>query len=103
MVKRQEDFGRLIVLGGGPGDLGRVKSPGLWLPMVQYCQGNCAAVLTLHCLNLPSSLHSSLRFLLLSPFPAEAEEEVGLALSSNDVSSQWSLCLLNLNKQPSKS
>ncbi len=60
MWKWQEDIGRLIVLRSGPGDLGRVKSQGLWLPRARHCQGNCATILTLHCLNPPSILPLSI-------------------------------------------
>lgn len=54
MWKWREDIGRLIVLRSGPGDLGRVRSQGLWPLRAGRCQGNCATILTLHCLNPPS-------------------------------------------------
>lgn len=54
MLKWQEEIGQLIVLWSGPSDLGRVRSQGLSLPRAQHCQGNCAMILTSHCLNPPS-------------------------------------------------
>lgn len=58
--KWQEDIGRLIVWRSSPGDLGRVRSQGLWPPRALHCQGNCATILTLHCLNPPSILPPSI-------------------------------------------
>lgn len=70
MWKWREDIGRLIVLRSGPSDLGRVRSQGLWPPRARRCQGNCATILTLHCLNPPSTLPLSIPlsfFILLFP------------------------------------
>ena len=58
--KWQEDIGRLTVWRSSPGDLGGVRSQGLWPPRALHCQGNCATILTLHCLNPPSILPPSI-------------------------------------------
>lgn len=68
MKKWQEDVGRLIVSRSSPFDLGRVRSQGLRPPRAHSCQGNCAVILTLHCLNLPSVLSIPPSF-FISLFP----------------------------------
>lgn len=97
MKKWQEDVGRLIVSRSGPFDLGRVRSQGLRPPRAHSWQGNCAVILTLHCLNFAlRSLDPSL-FLYLSLSLVEAEEKLGSALCSNDVSSpeEASVCWIS--------
>lgn len=70
MWKWQEDSGKLIVLRRSLGNLGRVRSQGLWPLRAQSCQGNCATILTLHCLNLPSILFFPTLFFFNSLFPS---------------------------------
>lgn len=87
MLKWQE-FWRIIVLRRSPGNLDGVKSQGFWPPRIQRCQGNCAMILTLHCLNLlPLFLHLSLALYLTPVSPTGAREVLESALGSNDVSS----------------
>lgn len=75
----------------------RGRSQGLRPPRAHSCQGNCAVILTLHCLNFAlRSLDPSL-FLYLSLSLVEAEEKLGSALCSNDVSSpeEASVCWIS--------
>lgn len=73
---------------GARGDLGGVRSQGFRPPRAQRCQGNCAMILTLHCLNLlPLFLHASLALSLTPVSLTGAREVLESALGSNDVSS----------------
>lgn len=64
----------------------------LWPHRAWLCQGNCATILTLHCLKTQSTLPFSIPFFFL-PL-TESKEELGSALHSNDVSSpeETSVC-----------
>lgn len=71
-----------------PGDLDGVRSQGFRTPWVQRWQGNCAMILTLHCLNLlPLVPHLSLALSLTPASLTGAREVLESALGSNDVSS----------------
>lgn len=93
------DFGRLIVLRSSPDDLSRVRSQLLQPPWAQRCQGNCATILTLHCLNLPLSLALSLTVLL----PSLRPKRWWNLLCALMMSAPQRSCLLNLNSWPSYS
>lgn len=97
MLKWQE-FWRIMVLRKRPGDLDGVRSQGFRPPWVQRCQGNCAMILTLHCLNLlPLFLHLPLALSLTSVSLTGAREVLESALM---MSAPQSRCLSAESQQP---